>query len=216
MGVCTLINLDRLAAGKAAIAADMKTNLQALRDSVNNVEAAQLAAGSVTEAKLATGSVSAAKLQTDAVETAKIKALNVTTAKLAASVLSADATGRGKMADGFLTAAKLAASSGIMYAETGSYSGTGSSNNEIDLSGAFKPDLILILREDSQRTFLAARVDSTADVGDLRALFSDTTPIGSTFEDAMQYDADGFTLVKTDNFYNASGVTYYYVAIKFA
>lgn len=41
------------------------------------------------------------------VTTADIQDLAVTTAKLAANVLTADATGRGKMQDGFVTSAKL-------------------------------------------------------------------------------------------------------------
>lgn len=54
-----------------------------------------------------------------AVTTAKINDLAVTTGKLAANVLTADATGRGKMADGFLTKAKQAAMASSATAAAG-------------------------------------------------------------------------------------------------
>jgi hypothetical protein len=70
---------------------------------------AQVDEGAVGLVELADGSIPAAKLDPAISEQLGLDDGSITTAKLAPAAFSADATGRAKMADGFVTAEKLAA-----------------------------------------------------------------------------------------------------------
>lgn len=70
---------------------------------------AKVDAGAIGVDELADGSIPDSKLSSTLQEQLGIPAGSVTTSKLAANVLTADATGRAKMEDGFVTSAKIAA-----------------------------------------------------------------------------------------------------------
>jgi hypothetical protein len=72
---------------------------------------AQVDEGAVGLVELADGSIPAAKLDPAISEQLGLDDGSITTAKLGTAAFSADATGRAKMADGFVTAAKLGAGS---------------------------------------------------------------------------------------------------------
>lgn len=69
----------------------------------------KMADGFVTSAKIADGTIATGNLADSAVTSAKIADGTIATGDLADGVLSANTTGRAKMADGFLTAVKAAA-----------------------------------------------------------------------------------------------------------
>lgn len=80
------------------------------------VTTAKLAPLSVTDAELAALAVTTGKLAALAVTDAELAALAVTTAKIAAGALSADAAGRGKIADDYFTPAEFIAGAGGKFA----------------------------------------------------------------------------------------------------
>jgi hypothetical protein len=81
--------------------------VEALNDLVADMTA-QVDEGAVGLEALADGSIPAAKLDPNIQQQLGVEDGSVTVAKLAAGCLSADATGRAKMADGFVTDAELA------------------------------------------------------------------------------------------------------------
>lgn len=128
--------------------------------------------------------------------------------------LSADAAGRAKMANGFLTAAKLAAGSGIGQWSVGTYTGDGGTANQVTGVG-FKPDLVLIHHQTTHQVMMAIRNEASGspEVSDIMA-FWNSSGLGSSFQDALQYDSDGFTILKATANFNANGDVYTYVALK--
>lgn len=84
-------------AGQNAIASDVLTDLTSLLTRVNAITSEQINASQVLESH--------------------INALAVTTGKIGDGALSADATGRAKMADGYLTRAKMAADAKVSYVQ---------------------------------------------------------------------------------------------------
>jgi hypothetical protein len=84
-------------AGQNAIASDVLTDLTSLTTRVNSVTSEQIGASQVLESH--------------------INALAITVGKLAAGALTADATGLTKMADGYITRAKLAADAKVSYVQ---------------------------------------------------------------------------------------------------
>ena len=212
MGLATLINLNRLTADQFAIASDMLANLTALRDSVNSIDAAQINANAVTTSAIAALAVTAGKLANNAVGTDNITDLNVTTAKLEANVLTADTAGRGKMADGFLTALKLAAGSGIMQiSDVDSYVGDSSAPYPVVTGVGFQPKMLLTWRADVHG--LGFYVNSGAVDGGF--ITQGGTRFASSYDGYYTMDPDGFTVLKnTGTFFNDNTITHYFQAIR--
>jgi len=68
---------------------------------------ATILAGAITERELADGSISADKLDAAVASQLGVPDGSITLAKLAAGILTADAAGRAKMADGYVNTAKI-------------------------------------------------------------------------------------------------------------
>lgn len=145
-----------------------------------------------------------------AVTTAKIADLNVTTGKLAANVLTADATGRGKMADGFVTKAKQAAMAASATAAAGelglstscgAFSGASASaaditNLTLTLVTTGRPVHLSLVHDGStgagEYGYLGVRDSSNATLSAFVILKRDSTEIA---RHEMHYE-DGATAVK--------------------
>jgi hypothetical protein len=93
---------------QAGVLGSVTLTAELLNDMVADMTA-QVDEGAVGMVELADGSIPAAKLDPTIQQQLGVEDGSVTTAKLAAGCFSADAEGRAKMADGFVTGAELAA-----------------------------------------------------------------------------------------------------------
>lgn len=186
-------------------------DLTALETRINAVTAEQIAAGAVVQSKIAANAV--------------------ITGKLADGVLSADSSGRAKMADAFITTAKLGAlsvdtaaladgavtlpkiatGSTILQLKVGTFAGNSSTTNAITGVG-FQPDIIFVQNQ-SNPQFVSLGLKALASGSPVKGPFG-VIQIGNLGAATIQYDADGFTVLTADSHVNGSGITYGYVCIK--
>lgn len=121
------------------------------------------------------------------------------------------------IADGAVTSAKIAAAAvgiaqagtGVVKVATGSWAGSNSSSQSV--SGlAFQPDALILYTGTLNGIGFALRSAGT-DV----SVSWDNGSTGSPFSGALTWASDGFTYTPSNNHFNLSGKTTYYVALKF-
>ena len=209
MGFATLINLGRITKGGPAVATDMLANLTSLRDAANNVASEQILSNAITAGKINAGAV--------------------TTPKIANGALSADATGRAKMAAGFVNQSLIEAlavgtaqianeavtvdkmGAGLMLQMfAGSYVGNGSTTGPVITGFGFQPKFVIsgIAAEDP--LYMGFDGDG-ATAGFMNARRSNGGA-GISGPDAYEITADGFD-IKHAVTPNISGKTYYFFAL---
>lgn len=162
----------------------------------------------IASTKLVDASISEAKLNNSIVTTVKIADGNVTLAKLVSGIFTADATGRGKFASGFITTALIAAAT-ASPAHVGTYTGNGSSTQAITIG--FQADMVLIVRSDAAgKIYLGFRAEATHP-----AAFP-TSNAFTKITGGLDFGATTFTVNTpgSDFTLNANGVFYFYIAIR--
>ena len=95
----------------------------------------------------------------------------------------------------------------------GSYVGNGTTTNAVTGLG-FEPDMLMIYRGDSHGFSIGTRAEGSGSpvVGSIHDSYG-ANAVSGVYLSALQWDADGFTLKQNINDSNASGITYYYLAI---
>ena len=197
------------------------THLTALYDDLydtifsGGISSDQLASSAVIEAKIGASAVTNTKIADGAITLAKLSQVGgseaVDTAAIRNGALSADVTGRAKMADEFVTFAKLY--SGSVIAASGSYTGDGSSSRAVDISATYDqftsvtPSIVFITR-----TAGSSGGDLQYRLVGMSANVSRRTGGGGDYTTAiLSLDSGGFTIGSHTDV-NESGSTYQYLA----
>lgn len=164
-----------------------------------------LGPGIVTLANMAVQSVDATKLVNGIV----MPVASVNTAALQAGALSADTAGRSKMADGFVTLAKLGLTP--VQAAVGSFTGSNSVSASIS-SLAFNPNVLILATNTLDGFGISFLAEATSSISDIHVSWSNVGIISPNAA-AIHWQNGGFIVVPTNAHFNQSGKTTYYLAL---
>jgi hypothetical protein len=180
----------------------------------DSVDTAHLKDNAVTTDKVLAENITEPKLADDAVSTRTVLDDAITLSKLPDGVLTADAGGRAKMADAYVTLAKLATDAVGAKLKAIDYTGTGASGNEVTVG--FQPDFVVILQNTSVRGWaIASRAQASGDLSNIIYSWADTS-MGSSETDAIEWKATSVEFKKNTGRANISGVSYTLIAFKFS